>query len=164
MYTYKYPHPAVTADCAVFGLSGEELRVLLIQRRSEPYRNSWALPGGFVEAAEDLHEAALRELKEETGIDKIEIEQLGAWGAPGRDPRERVITVAFCSIVKISEQSVISGSDAGDAGWFPVGNLPELAFDHGDIIKAAIRRLRLKLQTERLDEYQTEVCRRAAQH
>lgn len=141
-YTYRYPHPAVTVDCAVFALDGDKLKVLLIRRDREPYAGSWALPGGFVRSDEGLEAAARRELEEETGVKGLFVEQLGAFGEPGRDPRERVITVAWWAVVKLFEHEVRAASDAREAAWFDVDALPCLAFDHDDILRAALARLR----------------------
>ena len=138
-YTYKYPHPAVTADCMVFAVDGDELKVLLIQRGNEPYKGKWAFPGGFMEMDETLEECALRELKEETSLQPEKIEQLHAFSSVYRDPRERVITVAFYAVVKLAE--VRGGDDAGDARWFPVNQMPPLAFDHEEMFKRALEKV-----------------------
>ena len=138
-YTYKYPHPAVTADCVVFAVDGDELKVLLIQRGNEPYKGKWAFPGGFMEMDETLEECALRELKEETSLQPEKIEQLHAFSSVNRDPRERVITVAFYTVVKLAE--VRGGDDAGDARWFPVTQVPPLAFDHEEMFKMALEKV-----------------------
>jgi 8-oxo-dGTP diphosphatase len=143
-YTYKHPHPSVTADAVVFGLRDGELNVLLIQRRSPPYESCWALPGGFVEIDEDLGDAVQRELQEETGITGIVFEQLGAFGAPKRDPRERVISVAYFGLTNIANHAARESSDAKAVEWFLVKKLPRLAFDHQEILQAALRRLRQK--------------------
>jgi 8-oxo-dGTP diphosphatase len=150
LYSYEYPHPAVTVDCAIFGLEEGELKVLLIERDLVPFAGRWALPGGFVKLDEDLDEAARRELEEETGVKRVWMEQVGAFGNPGRDPRERVITVAFWAIVNLFEHSVKADTDARNAAWFAVDELPALAFDHGDILDAALARLRDKLRREPL--------------
>jgi 8-oxo-dGTP diphosphatase len=150
MYSYKYPHPAVTVDCVVFGLASDssDLNVLLIQRDLDPFRGRWALPGGFVRMDEDLEAAARRELAEETGVADLYIEQLAAFGAPGRDPRERVITVAWLAIVNLFDHPVHASTDARSAGWFTVEDLPALAFDHASIVSAALARLRRKVREE----------------
>src|ERR1044071_5120311 len=140
--TYKYPRPALTVDCVVFGLDDTDLKVLLIQRDLEPNRGGWALPGGFVHIDEDLDQAALRELREETGVDRVFLEQLYTFGALGRDPRERVVTVAYYALVKLLDHRVQAATDARNAAWFAVDELPTLAFDHADIIAAALARLR----------------------
>jgi 8-oxo-dGTP diphosphatase len=147
MYTYEYPRPAVTVDCIIFGLdSGSQLKVLLVQRAQDPFQGYWALPGGFVEMEEDLEIAALRELEEETGVRDVFIEQLFTFGAPGRDPRGRVISVSYYALVNLAEHPVSAGSDAHLADWFPLDALPPLAFDHHRILTVAIERLRAKVR------------------
>jgi 8-oxo-dGTP diphosphatase len=141
-FTYKHPHPSVTADAVVFGLRDGELNVLLIQRRAPPYESSWAFPGGFVEIDEDPCDAVQRELQEETGIMGICFEQLGAFGAPHRDPRERVISVAYLGLTNIAAHPTQEASDAKAVAWFRLNKLPRLAFDHAEILWLALRRLR----------------------
>ena len=148
MYAYHYPHPAVTVDCVVFGLADDDLNVLLIQRDLEPFQGAWALPGGFVKIDEGLETAARRELEEETGVRDLYLEQLAAFGAPERDPRERVITVAYVAIVNLFEHPVAAATDARNAGWFGTDELPELAFDHATVLEAALHRLRDKIHRE----------------
>jgi ADP-ribose pyrophosphatase YjhB (NUDIX family) len=145
MYQYEYPHPSVSTDIVIFTIQEEQLKVLLIRRLSDPFKNGWALPGGFVEIDEDLEQAALRELREETGITGVYLEQLYTFGKPDRDPRERVITVAYYSLVPIDRLSVGAASDARELGWFNIDQLPELAFDHKKIISKAKERLTAKL-------------------
>jgi 8-oxo-dGTP diphosphatase len=145
MYQYEYPHPSVSTDIVIFTIQEEQLKVLLIRRLSEPFKNGWALPGGFVEIDEDLEQAALRELREETGITGVYLEQLYTFGKPDRDPRERVITVAYYSLVPIDRLSVGAASDARELGWFDSDELPVLAFDHQKIINKAKQRLTAKL-------------------
>lgn len=133
----EFPRPAVTVDLLVFRPATE---ILLIKRGGEPFKGCWALPGGYVEKGESLEQAAARELKEETGIDGLALTQLGAFGNPGRDPRDWTITVAFWSyVVSVRAEA---GSDAVEAKWFDVDELPDLAFDHADIISAGLDRLR----------------------
>ncbi|MBL6448685.1 NUDIX hydrolase [Fulvivirga sp. 29W222] len=131
----------VTADAVVFG-SGEngERYLLLIQRKNEPFRENWAFPGGFVEDDEDLNIAAARELEEETGLNlpPEDFVQLGAWGKPGRDPRGRTVTVAFMIKADMSGQEVNAADDAKAVKWWPVADLPTLAFDHHDILEEAL--------------------------
>jgi 8-oxo-dGTP diphosphatase len=146
MYSYEYPHPAVTVDCVVFGLDDGNLKVLLIQRDLEPFAGAWALPGGFVKLEESLDQAALRELSEETGVSELYLEQLYTFGEPNRDPRERVITVAYFAIVNLFDHKVKADTDARSAAWFPVDELPELAFDHHAILDAALSRLQAKIR------------------
>ena len=145
MYNYAYPHPAVTTDVVLFTIEEDELKVLLIERAADPYSGHWALPGGFIEIDEDLEAGALRELEEETGVTGVWLEQLYTFGKPGRDPRERVITVAYYALVPIDRLQVRAASDARDARWFAWKNLPPLAFDHREIIDLAHRRLTAKL-------------------
>ncbi|WP_315368145.1 NUDIX hydrolase [Prevotella koreensis] len=137
MYTYKYPHPAVTADCIVFACQNEKTQVLLIKRGSEPCKDMWALPGGFMNIDESAEEAAIRELKEETGIDVKEVTQVGAYSKVDRDPRERVITIAFYTVID-NPVKAVGQDDAKQAEWFTLDNLPTLAFDHSKILSAAI--------------------------
>lgn len=150
-YCYKYPHPAVTADCIVFGFDRARVKVLLIQRGNEPFKGKWAFPGGFVNIDESAEQGALRELEEETGLRVERVEQVGAFSAPDRDPRERVITIAFYSFIEL--QDVKGGDDAAKAKWFDLGKLPPLAFDHVDILSATLNRLRerLDLDSQSLD-------------
>ncbi len=146
-YTYKYPRPAVTVDCILFGLDHtNQLKVLLIQRANDPYKDSWALPGGFVEMEEDLKTAALRELQEETGVKDVFMEQLYTFGQPNRDPRGRNISVAYYALVNLSQHPIQADSDAKNVGWFPIQSLPPLAFDHDQIMEVAIERLRAKIR------------------
>lgn len=148
IYQYKYPYPAMTADCVVFGFDGKQLHVLLIERGLEPYKGSWALPGGFMKIDETVEQCALRELKEETGVEDIYLEQFHVFSAVGRDPRERVVTVAFLALVRKSDFRLIAGDDAAGASWFELGKLPPLAFDHHDIIDMARKRLPELMRTK----------------
>jgi 8-oxo-dGTP diphosphatase len=144
-YCYRYPHPAVTTDIAVFTIHDDALQLLLIRRGQPPFAGTWALPGGFVDIDEDLADCAARELVEETGIRDLYLEQLYTFGAPGRDPRERVISVAYFALAPAVALTVQAGDDAADARWFRLDSLPPLAFDHAEIIAAAHRRLVAKL-------------------
>lgn len=147
MYTYEYPRPSVTVDIVVYGYDGgKQLKLLLIQRGSDPYKGSWALPGGFVDMEETLESAALRELEEETGVKDLFVEQLYTYGAPDRDPRGRVISVAYFSLVNLQDHPAVAASDATKAEWFPLNELPDLAFDHSDIINMANSRLSAKVR------------------
>ncbi|HPF51245.1 MAG TPA: NUDIX hydrolase [Draconibacterium sp.] len=133
MYTYKYPRAALTVDALVFTQKGNEKFVLLIQRGKEPFKNKWALPGGFVDMDETLEQACIRELEEETGLTVQKMEQFKAYDAIDRDPRHRTISIVFS--VELDEQKQVKGGDdASRADWFPLSNLPELAFDHHQII------------------------------
>lgn len=146
-YTYEYPRPALTVDCVIFGLDeSSKLKVLLIQRGGEPFKDDWALPGGFVDMEEDLEAAALRELEEETGVKDVFIEQLYTFGAPGRDPRGRVVSVAYFALVNLAAHPVQAASDARNVKWFELEQLPHLAFDHDLIMQVAINRLRGKVR------------------
>ncbi len=147
-YTYKYPRAALTVDAVVFGLDEDELKLLLIQRNADPFEGCWALPGGFVELDETLDEAARRELAEETGITKLYLEQLYTFGGVDRDPRERVVTIAYYALVNLSDHQIRAASDARSAAWFAVADLPSLAFDHDDVVRVATERLRGKVRYE----------------
>lgn len=147
MHTYEYPRPSVTVDIVVFGYSGRgRLNVLLIKRGGEPFKGHWALPGGFVEIEEDLESSALRELEEETGVKDLFLEQLYTFGQPDRDPRGRVISVAYYSLVNLQDHPPQPASDAERAEWFSLDDLPELAFDHADILTTARERLYNKVR------------------
>lgn len=136
-YCYKYPHPAITADCVIFGFDGQTLNVLLVERGVEPYKGMWALPGGFMRMDETIDDCAARELHEETNLSEVYLEQFKVFSSVNRDPRERVVTVAFIALVRPSDYHVIAGDDASKALWFNESLLPPLAFDHEAIIHAA---------------------------
>ncbi len=144
-YHYSYPHPAITTDIVVFTISSGGLKLLLIKRGQEPYRGLWALPGGFLEPDEGLSECAQRELREETGLEGVYLEQLYTFGKPGRDPRERVVSVAYLALTPPREQPPEAASDAVAAVWHSPDDLPPLAFDHTGIIAIARKRLLSKL-------------------
>ena len=144
-FTYEYARPAITADCAVFGMDEDGLKVLLILRGSEPFRDQWALPGGFADVGEDLKDTAQRELAEETGLENISLKQLHTFSDPHRDPREHVITVAYYALVDTTEHSVHASTDAKKAAWFEIDDVPTLAFDHDRILKMAYDRLKGEL-------------------
>ncbi len=141
-----YERPSVTVDVVIFSLHNENLRVLLIQRKYEPYQGAWAIPGGFVQMNESLEEAARRELMEETAVSNVYLEQLFTFGEPNRDPRTRVITIAYIALVPHDAIQPQAGDDAAQADWFSVADLPDLAFDHQKIIDYALTRLRYKLE------------------
>ena len=145
-FTYDYPRAALTVDCVVFGSDEGDLKVLLIQRDLAPFRGKWALPGGFVQMNETLDDAARRELGEETGLKDVFLEQLYSFGGINRDPRERVVSVAYFALVALGQHTLHASSDAGDAAWFSVSELPSLAFDHDQIVTVAIQRLRGKVR------------------
>jgi 8-oxo-dGTP diphosphatase len=145
-HAYRHPRAALTVDCVVFGLDADDLKVLLIQRRDEPFRHQWALPGGFVRVEESVDDAARRELAEETGLTGIFLEQLYTFGDLGRDPRERVVSVAYYALAKLSDHRIRAATDAEEAGWFALDALPTLAFDHARIVACAVERLRGKVR------------------
>ncbi len=144
-YSYKYPHPAVTTDIVIFTIRQDELKVLLIKRALPPHQGEWALPGGFVNLDESLEEGARRELEEETGVSGVYLEQLYTFGQPDRDPRERVITVAYYALIPTDKIEIRAASDAEGVSWFGMEEIPELAFDHQEILDAAHERLVAKL-------------------
>ncbi len=145
-YTYEYPRPAVTVDVVLFTIRAGELALLMIRRGQAPFKGHWALPGGFVEESESLVHAAARELEEETGLVQSSLEQLGAFGDPGRDPRGHTVSVAFYAFVGAPARPV-AADDAADAQWVVVSTLgrARVAFDHGKIIALAVERLREQL-------------------
>lgn len=145
-YTYSYPHPAVTCDCVVLGFDGQDLNVLLVLRGVDPYKGCWALPGGFMREQETIEECAIRELREETHLELSSLKQFHLFSAVDRDPRGRVVTMAFYALVK--HQSVRGGDDAEKAQWFPIGQLPDLAFDHAEIIQTAMTQIRKDIHFE----------------
>lgn len=153
-YTYRYPRAALTVDCVVFAFDRGALHVLLVERGLPPFEGAWALPGGFVQLSETLEEAARRELFEETGLEHIYLEELQSFSRVDRDPRDRVVSVAFVALVQGTSASrgdaplaVRAGSDAARARFFEVGALPTLAFDHAEIVECARERLRTRLRT-----------------
>ncbi|VAW71229.1 hypothetical protein MNBD_GAMMA10-333 [hydrothermal vent metagenome] len=145
MYQYQYPHPALTTDIVIFTIRDGQLKLLLIRRGIEPYKGKWALPGGFVSLDEDLETAARRELREETGICDVYLEQLYTFGDIARDPRERVITVSYYALIASDLISLQASTDAQAVGWFSLDELPSLAFDHHTIVEMAQQRLIAKL-------------------
>jgi len=150
-HTYDYPRPALTVDCVLFGLDVDDsdLKVLLIERATEPFEGKWTIPGGFVVPGESVDDAARRELREETGVHDVFLEQLYTFGAPDRDPREHVVSVAYFALVNINEHQLEADTDARNAAWFSIFDLPQdLAFDHTKIFDVALDRLRRKLRYE----------------
>jgi 8-oxo-dGTP diphosphatase len=145
-FTYPHARPALAVDAVVFGLDDAGLQVLLIRRGLAPHAGGWALPGGFVRVDESVDAAVARELAEETGLQRIFLEQLYTFGAIDRDPRERVVTVASYALVRLSDHQVRAATDARAAAWFAVDDLPELAFDHAAIVETALRRLQGKVR------------------
>jgi len=149
MHTYEYPRPALTVDCIVFGLDAQQkLKVMLIQRDIPPFQGQWAIPGGFVRIEETLEAAALRELQEETGIHDVYLEQLYTFGDLNRDPRDRTVTVTYYALINLVEQQIQATTDAREAAWFTISDIPPLAFDHNQILETAIARLRSKIRYE----------------
>jgi len=146
MYCYKYPHPAVTTDCVVFGFDGRDLKVLLIERGIEPYKGCWAFPGGFLNMDENATQGALRELAEETGLKLEHIKEFGTFSDVSRDPRERVISIAFYALAKKSD--VKGGDDAAKAQWFALNEVPRLAFDHDYMLRKAMQKLKEDIHFE----------------
>ena len=141
-YTYKYPRPAVTADCVVMTKEPTP-KILLIERGADPYKGCWAFPGGFLNMDETTEQCAIRELEEETGLQVADLHQIGAYSKVDRDPRGRTITVAYLVIVG-HPIAVIGQDDAAKAQWFPVDALPPLAFDHQDIMRDAINAYKMR--------------------
>jgi 8-oxo-dGTP diphosphatase len=140
MYTYLYPRPALTVDAVVVAGHPSACQLLLIERKKDPFAGKWALPGGFVDMEETLDQACIRELKEETGLELSEMVQFRVFDAINRDPRHRTISVVFYAF--ISEPMAVSGADdAARAKWFPIDNLPALAFDHDEIVKIFMQRI-----------------------
>jgi len=142
----EYERPAIAVDMVIFTLGEDDLQVLLIKRGYPPFQGMWAIPGGFVDIDEGLEEAANRELFEETGLEGIHLEQLYTFGEPGRDPRMRVISVAYFAVVPQTEARIRAGDDASAAAWHSMNHLPDLAFDHARILDYGLTRLRYKLE------------------
>ncbi|MFH1883901.1 MAG: NUDIX hydrolase [Planctomycetota bacterium] len=141
-YVYDWPRPMVTVDAAVFTFSGDKAKVLLINRGHEPFKGKWALPGGFVNMDEELKDAIVRELAEETGLATVQLEQMRTFGTVGRDPRGRMITIVFMGIAKEDQTTVKAGDDAAQAQWFDIEELPkDMAFDHKEVVRFAIEKL-----------------------
>jgi 8-oxo-dGTP diphosphatase len=138
-HTYDYPRPALTVDCLIFGQDANKpTKVLLIQRAHEPFQGKWAIPGGFIDANETALQAANRELEEETNLKGIDMQQLHTFTAPNRDPRGWVVSIAHYALVDINACKPVAGDDARNATWFALDELPEMAFDHDEILKMAI--------------------------
>jgi 8-oxo-dGTP diphosphatase len=145
-FQYQYPHPAVTVDCIIFGFDGQTLKVMLIQRKSEPFSKMWALPGAFVNEDESLENCAERVLMKECNISGVYLEQLFTFGMPSRDPRERVISVAYMGLVKTADFELIAGNDELQIEWRDIKEVQDLAFDHSQILETAIQRIRGKIR------------------
>ena len=140
-YTYEYPRAALTVDAAVFCRFPAGLQLLLIQRDRPPFEGCWALPGGFIDMDETLEQAVARELQEETGLTGVILDQLKAFSSPERDPRHRTISIVFMGFTSIENSLLVAGDDARNARWFPVEDLPSLAFDHAKIVNHALGKL-----------------------
>jgi 8-oxo-dGTP diphosphatase len=145
-FTYDYARPAVTVDITIFTVRNDELNILLIKRAEPPFQGEWAIPGGFVKEDEDLEAAAARELVEETGVSGVYLEQLFTFGAPGRDPRGHTVTVAYSALIPSDNLELTASTDAEGVAWFAIDKLPDLAFDHDDILEVAHDRLVAKLE------------------
>jgi 8-oxo-dGTP diphosphatase len=143
---HKYEKPSVTVDIVIFTIQDKELKVLLVKRNIEPFRGNWAIPGGFVKINESLEEAAKRELEEETGVRDVYLEQLYTFGEPKRDPRGRVITVAYMALINSENVRLNATTDVSEARWFPVKKLSGLAFDHKKILDYSLKRLKWKFE------------------
>jgi 8-oxo-dGTP diphosphatase len=147
-YVYEWPRPMVSVDAAVFTFSGKRGKLLLINRGNEPFKGQWALPGGYIEIDEELEDAVVRELQEETGLSNVPMEQMRTFGKCGRDPRGRQITVVFMGVATKEQTKAKPGDDAAKAKWFDIEKLPkDLAFDHNEVTKFAIARFK-KLATK----------------
>jgi 8-oxo-dGTP diphosphatase len=147
MKTYEFPRAALTVDCVVFGVDDAGLQVLLVKRGVAPFRGAWALPGGFVRVDERVEDAARRELREETAVERAHLEPVGVFDALDRDPRERVISIAYYALVRLLDHRVRAATDAADAAWFAAHDLPKLAFDHANIVEAARRTLSTRVRS-----------------
>jgi 8-oxo-dGTP diphosphatase len=141
-----YPKPSVTVDMVIFTIDNNCLKVLLVRRNLEPFKGKWAIPGGFVRIHESLEDAAKRELGEETGVKDVYLEQLYSFGEPKRDPRGRVITVAYMALINSENIRLKASTDVSDAKWFTVSNISQLAFDHKKIIDYSLKRLKWKFE------------------
>lgn len=141
-----YEQPSVTADIVIFSIIGDDLKVLLVKRNVKPFKNSWAIPGGFVRTDENLDAAAKRELFEETGVKDVYLEQLYTFGDVKRDPRGRIITVAYMALIRGDDIKLKASTDVSDARWFSVKALPKLAFDHKKIFDYSLKRLKWKFE------------------
>jgi 8-oxo-dGTP diphosphatase len=142
----KYEKPAVTADIVIFTIQNRELKVLLVKRDITPFKGSWAIPGGFVKINESLEEAAKRALQEKTGVKDVYLEQLYTFGEPKRDPRGRIITVSYMALINSENVNLSPTTDVSDAQWFSMKKLPQLAFDHKEILNYSLKRLKWKFE------------------
>lgn len=157
-YNYNFPRPSLTTDCLIFGYNGQSLKLLLVQRASEPFKNKWSLPGGFVKVTETTEQCAQRILLEKTGLQKVFIEQLFTFSEPNRDPRGWTVSVAYYALINSTQVETKIGRNTTDVQWFDWNELPSLAFDHKKIVKMGINRLKGKVTYqpvgfELLDQY-----------
>lgn len=144
-YIYDWPRPMVTVDAVIFTFQNNRAKLLLVKRGDEPFKGKWAIPGGFIEIDEELEDAAVRELREETALANVPLEQMRTFGRCGRDPRGRQITVVFMGIAAKGQNKVKGGDDAAKAKWFDIENLPkDMAFDHNEVAEFAVKRLKKK--------------------
>ncbi len=143
---HNYPKPSVTVDMVIFTIKEEDLKILLVKRKLAPFKDNWALPGGFVRINESLEDAAKRELQEETGVKDVYLEQLYSFGDPKRDPRGRVITVAYLALINSENVKLSTTTDVSDAQWFSIKKIPHLAFDHDKILTYSLKRLKWKFE------------------
>jgi 8-oxo-dGTP diphosphatase len=149
-YVYNWPRPMVTVDAVVFAVVGDSIKLLLINRKNEPFKGQWAIPGGFIGIDEELDDAVVRELAEETGLTGVKLEQMHTFGRVGRDPRGRQITVVYMGIITDGLDRIKAGDDAQNVQWFDTNHLPpNMAFDHDEVAKFAINKLKTKLTTTR---------------
>lgn len=146
-YCYDYPRPSVTVDMVVFTLQADEIHVLMIRRKHDPFEGYWAIPGGFLDLDESIPNAALRELREETGLSQVEqMAPIGVFGAPDRDPRGRVISLAHAAVVRADSAQVAGSDDAAEAAWFEPNAIDRFAFDHKDVLATALHWLVFQVQ------------------
>jgi 8-oxo-dGTP diphosphatase len=146
-YIYEWPRPMVTTDAVIFAVTADTTKLLLIKRGHDPYKGKWAIPGGFINIDEELEDAAARELQEETGLTGIHLEQMHTFGTVGRDPRGRQITIVYMGIIKEGLDRIKAGDDAAMAQWFDINNLPpDMAFDHNDVARLAIEKLKSQIK------------------
>lgn len=150
-FTYNFPRPAVTTDILVFREGTECIEVLLIKRKKEPYKNFWALPGGFLEMEETPIEGARRELTEETNLEIDILKEVGTFGDIDRDPRGRTITIVFYTFIHDHHHIAKAKSDAAEVKWFSVKNIPDMAFDHSEIFKEGLLKLKSHIILAKLD-------------
>ena len=151
-YTYDYPRASITTDSIIFSFDDKDLKVLLIERAQEPCKGQWAFPGGFLDMDETAEACAVRELEEETALKELSLEQLGAFSALDRDPRGRTVTIAYIGVMdNVKDQKIKANDDAKSVAWFSLNELPDLAFDHADIMQAALGRLKTKARFRAID-------------